>query len=256
MDSCLFIGVDLGGTTLAAAAIDPITGRKVARHEVPTLAKQGSDAVTARMTNLIAAVLADVQAAEEQVCGIGVGVPGMLDLERGVVLLLPNLPGAWREVPLKAIIESEVGLPTFPLNDVRAFTLGEKTFGAGRGMDTVVCVAVGTGIGGGMVINGRLHMGIGGTAGEVGHQIIDPSGPPCGCGSRGCLEVFASGPAITAMALKPSRKALIPKSLRWSTTILTGSVLRLSIRQPRPMIKLPSISTSELASASASAWPT
>jgi glucokinase len=93
-------------------------------------------------------------------------------------------------------------LPVSLLNDVRSFTLGEKTFGAGRDVDTIVGIAIGTGIGGGLIISGQLHLGLEGTAGEVGHQIIDPYGPRCGCGSRGCLEAFASGPAITAMALK------------------------------------------------------
>jgi glucokinase len=133
---------------------------------------------------------------------VGIGVTGVLDMERGVTLLLPNLPGTWPQIPLRATIEARVGLPTSLLNNVRAFTLGEKTFGAGRDVDNIVCLAVGTGVGGGIVINGQLYLGIGGTAGEVGHQIIDPYGPPCGCGSRGCLEAFASGPAITAMALK------------------------------------------------------
>ena len=126
----------------------------------------------------------------------------MLDLEKGLVLFLPNLPGTWPNVPLRQRIEESVGLPTHLLNDVRSMTLGEWTFGAGKGVDTIACFAIGTGIGGGLVINGQLHLGIGGTGGELGHQIIDMNGPPCGCGSRGCLEAFASGPAISAMGIK------------------------------------------------------
>ncbi len=206
-----FIGVDLGGTTLTAAAVNVVSGRVVGRHQVPTLAKEGHDAVMSRMVTLIHTAIADAGLSKEDVGGIGIGLPGVLDLERGITLFLPNLPGAWRNVPLKATIEAAVGLPVYLLNDVRSFTLGEKTFGAGRDVDTMVCLAIGTGIGGGMVINGKLHLGLDGTAGEVGHQIIDPYGPPCGCGSRGCLEAFASGPAITAMALKAITQGLTTK---------------------------------------------
>ncbi|MGD2176609.1 MAG: ROK family protein [Anaerolineae bacterium] len=197
-----FMGIDLGGTTFCAAVVDVISGDVLGRHRVATLAKEGHDAVMARMAELIDEVIADAGLDKGEIGGVGIGAPGVLDLERGVTLFLPNLPGAWRNVPLGATIEEKVGLPVRLLNDVRSFTLGEKTFGAGRDVDTMVCMAIGTGIGGGLVIDGKLHLGLGGTAAEVGHQVIDPYGPPCGCGSRGCLEAFASGPAITAMALK------------------------------------------------------
>jgi glucokinase len=203
-----FVGLDLGGTTLTAAAVDVVSGHVMGRHRVPTLAKEGHDAVLVRMVDLIQTVIADAGLSQADVGGVGIGAPGVLDLERGVTLFLPNLPDAWRNVPLKATMEAEVGLPVYLLNDVRSFTLGEKTFGAGRDVDTMVGLAIGTGIGGGLVINGQLHLGVGGTAGEVGHQMIDPYGPPCGCGSWGCLEAFASGPAITAMALKAITQGL------------------------------------------------
>jgi glucokinase len=105
-------------------------------------------------------------------------------------------------------INDRLGLPVFLLNDVRAITFGEWKFGAGQGVDTIACFAIGTGIGGGLVINGKLHLGIGGTAGELGHQTIDFNGPLCGCGNRGCLETYASGPAITAMGLKAVTQGL------------------------------------------------
>lgn len=197
-----FVGVDLGGTTLSAAVIDTTTGDRLGRHRVPTLAKEGHDAVMARMVELIDAAIADAAMDKGAIGGVGIGAPGVLDLERGLTLFLPNLPGEWRNVPLQATIEDAVELPVHLLNDVRCFTLGEKSFGAGRDVDTMVGIAIGTGIGGGLVIGGQLHLGLDGTAGEIGHQMIDPHGPPCGCGSRGCLEAFASGPAIAAMALK------------------------------------------------------
>jgi glucokinase len=197
-----FIGLDLGGTTLSAAVVDIESGQMLNRHRVPTQAQEGHKAVMARMGKLILRTIADAKIDKSSIAGVGIGAPGVLDLERGLTLFLPNLPGEWRNIPLKATIEETVDLPVHLLNDVRSFTLGEKTFGAGRNVDTMVGIAIGTGIGGGLVIDGKLHLGLGGTAGEVGHHMIDPHGPPCGCGSRGCLEAFASGPAITAMALK------------------------------------------------------
>jgi len=202
MDSSHYIGVDLGGTTLTAAAVDMASGDIRGRRQVPTLAIEGPEAVMARMAQLIEDVIDATGLPREQIGAVGIGVPGVLDMERGYTVFLCNMPTTWPQVPLQATIEDRVGLPCFIINDVRAFTLGEKTFGAGHGVETIVCMAIGTGIGGGIVVNGQLHLGISGTAGEVGHQVIDSYGPPCACGSRGCLETLASGAAIRAMALK------------------------------------------------------
>ena len=203
-----FIGVDLGGTNLRAALVDPDTGAVSHLISVPTLAREGHDAVMARIVGLIETVIAGSSEPKSEIGGVGIGVPGVLDLDRGLVLFLPNLPGTWPNVPLRDTIAGGVGLPVQLLNDVRSITWGEWLFGAGRGVDTIACFAIGTGIGGGLVINGRLHMGIGGTGGELGHQTIDVNGPVCGCGNHGCVEAYASGPAITAMALKAITQGL------------------------------------------------
>jgi glucokinase len=145
---------------------------------------------------------------KEDIGGIGIGVPGVLDLEKGETLFLPNLPGTWPHVPLRDTIAKLTNLPTKILNDVRSITYGEWRFGAGRDMDTIAVFAIGTGIGGGLVINGQLHLGIGGTGGELGHSIIDFNGPQCGCGNYGCLEAYASGPAIAAMGMKAVAQGL------------------------------------------------
>jgi len=197
-----FIGVDLGGTLLKAAVVDTEGGTVSGLKRVETRARAGHDAVIERMAELIGSVIEDSGVSTSQIGGIGIGVPGVLDLDKGEVVFLPNLPGKWPNVPLRQKIEASIGLPTYLINDVRSMTLAEWTFGAGRGADTIACFAIGTGIGGGLVINGQLHLGINGTAGELGHQIIDMNGPKCGCGSRGCLEAFASGPAIVAMGIK------------------------------------------------------
>ncbi|MGE5248907.1 MAG: ROK family protein [Bacteroidota bacterium] len=197
-----YIGCDLGGTNLRAAVIDVETGAVLHHLSVPTLAREGHDAVMQRMADLFLQVIESAGLTKEDIGGIGIGVPGVLDLEKGETLFLPNLPGTWPHIPLRDTIRRLTGLPTALLNDVRAITNGEWRFGAGRGLDTVAVFAIGTGIGGGLVINGQLHLGIGGTGGELGHMMIDYNGPKCGCGNYGCLEAFASGPAIAAMGMK------------------------------------------------------
>jgi glucokinase len=116
------------------------------------------------------------------------------------VKFLPNLPGQWPGVPISAPMREATGLPTALINDVRAFTVGEHELGAAKGATTAICYAIGTGIGGGIVAHGRVNLGLGGAGGELGHMIVDVSGPRCGCGNHGCAEAFASGPAITAEA--------------------------------------------------------
>jgi glucokinase len=203
MDSLTkFVGVDLGGTHLRAAVVDITNGQVADLIQVATLAREGHDAVITRMAQLIDKVIVSSGTPKEEVGGVGIGVPGKLDRENGLVLFLPNLPGNWLNVPLQQQIEQQVGLPTHLLNDARAMTFGEWKYGAGHGVNTVACFTLGTGVGGGLVVNGKLHLEMGGTAGELGHQVIDVDGPTCGCGSHGCLETYASGPAIAAAGIK------------------------------------------------------
>jgi glucokinase len=203
-----YIGCDMGGTNLRAAIVDVQSGAVLHQMSIPTLAREGHDAVMKRMANLFLSVIESAGMQNEEIGGIGIGVPGVLDLEKGETLFLPNLAGTWPHVPLKATIETLTGLPTALLNDVRSITNGEWCFGAGRGVDTVAVFAIGTGIGGGLVLNGQLHLGIGGTGGELGHTSIDFNGPRCGCGNYGCVEAYASGPAIAAMGLKAVTQGL------------------------------------------------
>ncbi|HJR79909.1 MAG TPA: ROK family protein [Anaerolineales bacterium] len=203
-----YIGCDLGGTNLRAAIVDVENGLILHQLNIPTLAREGHDAVMERMAKLFLQLIQSAGMNKEDIGGIGIGVPGVLDLEKGEVLFLPNLPGTWPHVPLQGTIQQLTGLRTQLLNDVRSITNGEWRFGAGRGQDTVAVFAIGTGVGGGLVINGQLHLGIGGTGGELGHMIIDFNGPRCGCGSQGCLEAYASGPAIAALGMKAVAQGL------------------------------------------------
>ena len=196
-----YIGIDLGGTNMRAAIADTDTGQIFHQRQCPTLGAEGQEAVIERMVALIRE-LTQVNGSTGAIKGVGIGVPGTPDIDTGVIKFLPNLPGKWLNVPLRSIVEEEVQLPVALINDVRAITLGEWMFGAGKGLETVVCLAIGTGIGGGVVVNGQFHLGIGGTAGEFGHHVVEMDGLPCGCGGKGCLELYASGPAIAAMGVK------------------------------------------------------
>lgn len=202
------IGCDLGGTNLRAGMVHTETGEVSALTSIPTIAREGPQAVIRRMADLVECVIIDSKRDRADFAAIGVGVPGVLDLEKGLVLFLPNLPGAWSGVPLRDDLQKSLGVPVAILNDARAITLGEWTFGAGRGAHTMACFTLGTGIGGGLVINGRLHTGFSGTAGELGHQTINFNGPKCGCGNFGCLEAYASGPAIAAAGMKAVAQGL------------------------------------------------
>ena len=197
-----FIGIDMGGTNIKTGIVDLSAGEVVHASVTPTLGRLGHEAVMGRIADQILETIQEGGFSTADIGGVGVGVPGVLDLDQGLVLFLPNLPGNWRNVALRRTLEAKTGLPAALLNDARAITYGEWKFGAGKGVDTFACFTLGTGIGGGLVIEGRLHLGIGGTGGELGHQCIDPNGPQCGCGGRGCLESLVSGPAIAALGVR------------------------------------------------------
>ena len=172
------LGLDLGGTNVKAVVLDG--SELVASATFPTDAPRGPRAVVDRLE--VARWATDHHGPVE----IGLGIPGLFDPTDGRVLLFPNLPGPWSGYPLRAMLEKELGRPVHMINDARAFTLAEGTVGAGAGCSTLVCVTLGTGIGGGVMIDGRLHLGAFGVAGEIAHQTVLPDGPLCGCGNRGC----------------------------------------------------------------------
>jgi glucokinase len=194
------LGIDLGGTGIKACVlVDRAHPDDAAGFTAETHAKDGPKLVLDR----IAALAEKAIGAAGEVDHVGLAAPGPLDVERGLSLFMPNLPG-WTETPIVAELESRLGRPVALLNDARALTLAELELGAGRGCRNVVCFALGTGVGGGVVVDGRLLLGMNGTIGELGHQTVDPDGPPCACGSRGCLEQYASGSAIARGAGTPT----------------------------------------------------
>ncbi|MGV8050134.1 MAG: ROK family protein [Anaerolineaceae bacterium] len=197
-----YIGCDLGGTNIKAGLVDVQDGTVLAAKNTPTRSQDGPEAIIQRIASLIKEMVSEAGYDWAQIGGVGVSAPGRLDLEKGETVFLPNMPSHWINVPLKARLETHLNLPVYILNDVRAITYGEWAFGAGKGVDCMLCFAIGTGIGGGVVINNELVLNQGGSAGELGHITIDIHGPICGCGNYGCVETLASGPAIAAMGLK------------------------------------------------------
>ncbi|MBI2940261.1 MAG: ROK family protein [Chloroflexi bacterium] len=194
----IVVGVDLGGTKIAAASAT-LTGQILHRVRHRTDAQAGPERIIAQIVEAVDAVTLRQHLPLQGVTMIGVGAPGPTSCSRGIVYTAPNLAG-WRDVPLRALIERATGLPVQVENDANAATVAEHRWGAGRGVRDLVYLTVSTGIGGGLIFGGRLYRGAAETAGEVGHITIDYDGPLCHCGSRGCLETFASGTAITRRA--------------------------------------------------------
>ena len=196
------VGIDLGGTNIAAGAMPTDGSREIAMRMVPTHASEGAEAVVDRIAALIEDVIAQTRAEtgarREDFLGVGIGSPGPLDRARGLVIVTPNL--GWRDFPLRDEVASRVNLPATLDNDANCATLGEWWCGAARGGRNVVGLTIGTGIGGGLILDGKLYHGSSDAAGEIGHTTIDSTGRRCKCGNYGCLEAYASGPAIAERA--------------------------------------------------------
>lgn len=190
------VGLDLGGSAVKAALVETSPRTSVKRTHASDTPRAGDpDRLVSALVEAARLVTAD-----EPVEAVGVGVPGQFDRSSGTLRALPNVPGKWKGFPLRDRLTEELGLPVQLVNDSQAFTLAEATLGAAKGRRTVVGVTLGTGIGGGVCIEGRIHRGANGAAGELGHQVILENGPECGCGRRGCLEALARSAVLASLA--------------------------------------------------------
>jgi len=190
--SDLYGAIDLGGTNVRAIVAD-LDGNIAGEDSRLTETQRGTEGVFARMVESLEAAAAGARVADLR--GVGIASPGTVDVTRGVVSEASQLPD-WHDVPLVEIMSRRLGVDVCLENDASAAALGEHRFGAGRGTRHMLYITVSTGVGGGIIIEGELYRGASGAAGELGHVIMDPDGPPCGCGARGCLEALASGTAI------------------------------------------------------------
>ncbi|MFS8639035.1 MAG: ROK family protein, partial [Gemmatimonadota bacterium] len=203
-DKKWLVGVDLGGTNIVVGVLPIEGGEVLALRTLPTEAHKGAKFVVDRIVAMIEESIAEVLSAHggtrEDFAGVGIGSPGPLDRKTGTVINTPNL--GWRNFPLRDLISNAVGLPATLDNDANCATYGEWWLGAGRGVNTLVGLTLGTGIGGGIVLNGEIFHGVSDAAGEIGHMTIDSTGRKCKCGNYGCLEAYASGPAIALRAIE------------------------------------------------------
>ena len=206
------VGVDMGGTKILAT-ITGSNGQIVSRFKAKTQADKGADEVINRIAECIFESIKKANLDQTQIRAIGIGAPGVIDSKTGVVIYAPNL--RWTNVALKVALEKQIKIPVSVDNDVNLGTLGEQALGAGRGVDNLVGIFVGTGIGGGIILNGKLFYGANQTAGEIGHVILKPDGPKCSCGNRGCLEALASRTAISRYVRKAvtqqGKKSILPE---------------------------------------------
>lgn len=224
------IGVDLGGTSINVGAVPFDGGTVRGMRSMPTEPHHGAKFVVDRMVGMIRDVIRDAKRegglSDDDFLGIGLGSPGPLDRASGTVLETPNL--GWRNFPLRDLISNAVGLEAELDNDANAATLGEWWQGAGRGVSSLVGLTLGTGIGGGIVLDGRVYHGVSDAAAEVGHMTIDSTGRKCNCGNYGCLEAYASGPAIARRAvegLETGAASLLPELVDGDMSRITAETV-------------------------------
>ena len=196
------LGIDIGGTNLVVGSVAEDGSAMVAAASEPTQSEAGATDVVDRLVGLAERAIATTrrEAPGAEILGVGVGAPGPLDTKRGIVLLTPNL--GWVNMPLRQLIHDRLGLPAALDNDANCAVLGEWWVGAARGARHAIGITIGTGIGGGLIVDGQLYHGASDVAGEIGHTTIDIEGRRCKCGNYGCLEAYASGPAIALRAVE------------------------------------------------------
>jgi glucokinase len=220
------IGVDLGGTNIVCAAVTP-DARIIEKHKRPTEVPKGVEGVVANIKECIREVLRKAHLSLEEISGIGIGSPGPLNTRTGIVVSPANLTG-WRNVPLRKMLEDEFKVRVVLDNDANAAAYAEKWAGAGKGVDNLVVFTLGTGVGGGIIIDGKLLRGPDDTAGEVGHCTIDYNGYPCKCGNRGCLETYVSATGIvrrTIEAIRKGRQTIISTMVDGDLDRLTSKIV-------------------------------
>lgn len=195
------VGVDVGGTNIKLGLVAP-SGKIIAKTNLVTKSymnhpRQLIDALVAAIRGLIQ----DNGKILKDIAGVGIGLPGLIDVPRGVVIFMPNIPG-WKNIPLRRIIQSKLKLPVFMDNDVNLIALGEWKLGAGKGYKNLVCITLGTGVGGGLILDGALYRGEGFVAGEIGHIPLNERGPACNCGGTGCFERYVGNRTLMDKAVR------------------------------------------------------
>lgn len=227
----LLLGIDIGGTNTKIALIDK-KGRIKAKKIFPTADFKGKRALIERITSETKKLLAEYGVVKKYIIGAGVGAPGAVDIRSGTVRYLTNIPD-WREVPIGNILKKELGLLTFVDNDANVMALGELFFGSGVGAKNMLCVTLGTGVGGGLILEGRLYRGSSSAAGEFGHVPINIAGPRCNCGSWACVEAYVGNNYIVRdviARIKNGEKTLIKKLVNGKLSKITPEIISRAAR--------------------------
>lgn len=230
------IGIDLGGTKILIGLVEKESGKVVSHIKKKTKKEKGPENIVRKMVEGVEELLEESEKSFTEISSIGIGSAGQIDRKNGIIIGAPNLD--CYNLNLKEILQNKFNIPVFVGNDVEVATIGEQKFGAGKGCADFVCVFVGTGIGSAIVKNGHIIYGATGTAGELGHIIVDLNGRPCACGAHGCLEAYASRSAIETRiegALKKGRKSCISEYLEEGKAI-TSSMIRKSIEREDELV--------------------
>lgn len=230
------IGIDLGGTKILIGLVEKESGKVVSHIKKKTKKEKGPENIVRKMVEGVEELLEESGESFTEISSIGIGSAGQIDRKNGIIIGAPNLD--CYNLNLKEILQNKFNIPVFVGNDVEVATIGEQKFGAGKGCADFVCVFVGTGIGSAIVKNGHIIYGATGTAGELGHIIVDLNGRPCACGAHGCLEAYASRSAIETRiegALKKGRKSCISEYLEEGKAI-TSSMIRKSIEREDELV--------------------
>lgn len=231
------IGIDLGGTKILIALVDKLTGEVLSYVKKKTKKDKGQKNIIRKITEGIGELFEETSIEKSQISSIGIGAAGQVDRENGILVGAPNLD--CYDVHIRDLIFEHFHIPVFLGNDVEIATIGEMKFGAAKECDDFVCIFVGTGVGSSIVKNGEIIRGATGTAGEIGHIIVDLNGRPCACGAHGCLEAYASRSAIEKRiegALRKGRKSVILEYLECGKSI-TSSMIKKSIERDDELVK-------------------
>ena len=231
------IGIDLGGTKILTALVNRQTGEVLASVKKKTKKEKGPDNIIRKMKESIEELFEETSIKKDKISSIGIGAAGQIDRENGILIGAPNLD--CYDLNIRDLIQDYFKIPVYLGNDVEIATIGEMKFGAAKGCDDFVCIFVGTGVGSAIVKNGEIIRGATGTAGEIGHIIVDLNGRPCACGAHGCLEAYASRSAIEKRiegALKKGRYSVILDYLEKGKSI-SSSMIRKSIERDDELVK-------------------
>lgn len=233
----LYVGVDLGGTKILAGVFTPQL-KLLQTAKLSTKADRGFDSVLERIDRCVRDAVDEADMSLKQVRGVGIGAPGAVNPENGEVIFAPNLD--WRDAPLKKELEKRLDLPVFVENDCNACTLGVHEVELKGKPRNLLGLFLGTGIGGGMILEGELYRGFNGTAGEIGHMVLQVGGPKCGCGNNGCFEALASRTAIfrdIQQRVKDGQKTILSEWLGGDLSELRSGDLRKAIRKGDKLVE-------------------